>query len=77
MRRDASAAELASSESMVAAAQERIKQVEARISQAKAQAGRADVLIGWTQIKAPAAGKIVERSRGCRDGHISPERRCW
>lgn len=62
MRRDASAAELASSESMVAAAQERIKQVEARISQAKAQAGRADVLIGWTQIKAPSAGKIVERS---------------
>ena len=62
MRRDAGAAELASSESMVAAAEERIKQVEARISQAKAQAGRADVLLSWTQIKAPAAGKIVERS---------------
>ena len=56
------AAELASRESMVAAAEERIKQVEARISQAKAQAGRADVLMSWTQIKAPAAGKIVERS---------------
>jgi membrane fusion protein, multidrug efflux system len=62
MRRDASAAELASSESMVAAAADRIKQVEARISQAKAQAGHADVLISWTQIKAPAAGKMVERS---------------
>lgn len=62
MRRDASAAEQASSESMVAAAQERIKQVEARISQAKAQAGRADVLLSWTLIKAPSAGNIVERS---------------
>jgi len=62
MRRDASAAELASSESMVAAAQERIKQVEARIAQAKAQEGRADVMVGWTQVKAPAAGRIVERS---------------
>ncbi len=61
MRRDAGAADLASSESMVAAAQERIKQVEARISQANAQAGRADVLVGWTQIKAPSAGRIVER----------------
>jgi multidrug efflux pump subunit AcrA (membrane-fusion protein) len=61
MRRDASMAELASSESMVAAAEARIKQVEARISQAKAQAGRADVLVSWTQIKAPSAGKIVER----------------
>ena len=62
MRRDASAAELASSGSMIAAAEQRIKQVEARISQAKAQAGRADVLLSWTLIKAPAAGKIVERS---------------
>jgi multidrug efflux pump subunit AcrA (membrane-fusion protein) len=62
MRRSASAAELASRESMVAAAQERIKQVEARIAQAKAQAGRADVMMSWTEIKAPAPGKIVERS---------------
>jgi multidrug efflux pump subunit AcrA (membrane-fusion protein) len=61
-RRDAGAAELAAGESMVAAAQERIKQVESRISQAKAQAGRADVLLGWTQIQAPAAGRIAERS---------------
>jgi multidrug efflux pump subunit AcrA (membrane-fusion protein) len=61
MRRDAGASELASRESMVAAAEERIKQVEARISQAKAHAGRADVLMSWTQIKAPASGKIVER----------------
>ena len=62
MRRDASAAELASSQSMATAAQDRIKQVEARISQAKAQASRADVLLSWTLIKAPAAGKIAERS---------------
>jgi membrane fusion protein, multidrug efflux system len=61
MRRASSAAELAARESMVAAAADRIKQVEARISQAKAQAGRADVALGWTQIKAPSSGKIVER----------------
>ncbi len=61
MRRDASAAELASRESMVAAAEDRIKQAEARISQSKAQAGRADVLMSWTRIMAPAPGKIVER----------------
>jgi multidrug efflux pump subunit AcrA (membrane-fusion protein) len=62
MRRDASAAELASGESMVAAAQDRIKQVEARIIQAKAQSSRADVMLSWTQIKAPVDGKIVERT---------------
>jgi len=61
-RRDAAQAELASRESMVAAAEERIKQVEARISQAKAQAGRADVLLSYTRIEAPAAGIVVERS---------------
>lgn len=61
-RRDAAAADMASSESMVAASQERIRQVEAKIAQAKAQANRADVMVGWTQIKAPAAGKIVEKS---------------
>jgi membrane fusion protein, multidrug efflux system len=61
-RRDASAAELAAKESMLAGAQDRIRQVEARISQAKAQSGRADIMVGWTEIKSPAAGKIVERS---------------
>jgi multidrug resistance efflux pump len=61
-RQKASAAELASRESMVAAAEERIKQVQARISQAKAQESRADVMVTWTQIKAPAPGRIVERS---------------
>jgi membrane fusion protein, multidrug efflux system len=61
MRRNSSAAELASRESMVAAAADRIQQAEARISQAKAQAGRADVALSWTQIKAPSSGKIVER----------------
>ncbi len=60
-RRDAAIAELASREAMAAAAGDRIRQVEARISQAKAQQSRADVLMSWTQIKAPSAGKIVER----------------
>ena len=60
-RRNASSAELASRESMVAAAQDRIKQVEAKISQAKAQSGRADVMLSWTEIKAPSSGRIVQR----------------
>jgi len=62
MRRDAGKAELATRESMVAAAQAKIKQVEARISQAEAQSGRADVLLGYTSIKAPTSGVIVQRS---------------
>ncbi len=61
MRREAAAAEAAAAASMAAATQDRIKQVEAKIAQAKAQLGRADVLMSWTQIKAPAAGRIVER----------------
>jgi membrane fusion protein, multidrug efflux system len=61
-RRDASSAEVAARESMVAAAEDRIRQVEARILQAKAQSGRADVLMSWTEIKAPAAGRVVERA---------------
>jgi multidrug efflux pump subunit AcrA (membrane-fusion protein) len=62
MRQSASAAELASREAMVAAAESRIKQVKARISQARAQASRADVMVSWTQVKAPASGRIVERT---------------
>ena len=61
MRRNASNAELASREAMVAASAERIKQAEARIAQAKAQSGRTDVLMSWTEIKAPASGRIVQR----------------
>ncbi len=61
-RRDAAAADLAARETMAAAAQDRLRQVEARIDQAGAQAQRADVLLGWTVIKAPAAGRIAERS---------------
>jgi multidrug efflux pump subunit AcrA (membrane-fusion protein) len=61
MRRDAGVAELASREAMVAAAEDRIKQVEAKISQAKAQAGRTDVMLSWTEIKAPSSGRIVQR----------------
>jgi membrane fusion protein, multidrug efflux system len=60
-RRNASNAELASREAMVSAARDRIKQGEARISQAKAQSGRADVMLSWTEIKAPSAGRIVQR----------------
>jgi multidrug efflux pump subunit AcrA (membrane-fusion protein) len=62
MRQSASAAELASREAMVAAAEGRIKQVKARISQARAQASRADVMVSWTQVKAPSPGRIVERT---------------
>lgn len=60
-RRDASTAELASREAMVAATQDRIKQVEAKITQARAGAGRADVMLSWTEIKAPSSGRIVQR----------------
>lgn len=60
-RRNASTAELASREAMAAAAQDRIKQAEAKISQAKAQSGRADVMLSWTEIKAPSSGRIVQR----------------
>ncbi len=61
-RRDAAAADLAAKESMVAAAEDRIPQIEARIAQAGAQSRRADVYVGWTVVKAPSAGRIVERS---------------
>ncbi len=60
-RRNAGTAELASREAMAAAAQDRIKQAEARISQARAQSGRADVMLSWTEIKAPSSGRIVQR----------------
>jgi multidrug resistance efflux pump len=62
MRRDAAVAEMASRESMVAAAEERVKQVEAKISQAKAQSGRADVLVSYTRILAPEPGIVAEKS---------------
>jgi multidrug efflux pump subunit AcrA (membrane-fusion protein) len=60
-RRNAGNAELASREATVAAAEDRIRQMEAKISQAKAQAGRADVMLSWTDIKAPSSGRIVQR----------------
>ena len=68
MRRNASAAELASSESMVAAAEERIKQVEARISQAKAQSGRADVLLSWTRNQSSFGRQNRPAPGGSRNG---------
>lgn len=61
-RRDGAAADLAAKEAMVAAAEDHLRQVEAKISQANAQARRADVYISWTVVKAPSAGRIVERS---------------
>ncbi len=60
-RRDAASAELATRETAVSAAQSRIRQVEAKIGQAKAQLQRAEVLVGWTVIRAPSAGRIVKR----------------
>jgi membrane fusion protein, multidrug efflux system len=60
-RLNASKAELASREAMVAAAEDRIRQVEAKIAQARAGAGRADVMLSWTEIKAPSAGRVVQR----------------
>jgi multidrug efflux pump subunit AcrA (membrane-fusion protein) len=61
-RRDAATADLAAKEAMVAAAEDRIPQIEARIAQASAQSRRADVYVDWTVVKAPSAGRIVERS---------------
>jgi multidrug efflux pump subunit AcrA (membrane-fusion protein) len=60
-RRDAAAAELTARETAAAAATSRIGQIEARIAQANAGLQRAEVLVGWTVIKAPAGGRIVER----------------
>jgi multidrug resistance efflux pump len=60
-RRDAAAADLAAKETMVAAAQDRLKQALAKIAQAGAQSRRADVLVGYTVLKAPAAGRVAER----------------
>jgi HlyD family secretion protein len=61
-RRDGAAADFAAKETMVAAAQDRWVQIEAKIAQATAQLQRADVYVGWAVIKAPAAGRVVERS---------------
>ncbi len=61
-RRDGAAADLAAKEAMAAAAQDRLRQVEAKIAQADAQSRRADVYLGWTTVKAPSAGRVVERS---------------
>ena len=62
MRRRAAAAERAARAAQVAAAEDRIGQVEARIAQATAQSRRTDVLLGWSEITAPAAGRIVQLS---------------
>jgi multidrug efflux pump subunit AcrA (membrane-fusion protein) len=60
--RDAAAADFAAKEATVAAAQDRLRQIEARIAQASAQLRRADVYVGWSVVKAPSSGRIVERS---------------
>ncbi len=61
-RRDSATADLSAKEAMVAAAEDRLRQVEAKIAQANAQSRRADVYLGWTVVKAPAAGRIAERN---------------
>ena len=60
-RRDAAAADLAAKETMVAAAQDRLKQAQSRITQTSAQSRRADVLVGYTVLKALAAGRVAAR----------------
>jgi multidrug efflux pump subunit AcrA (membrane-fusion protein) len=60
-RRDAAAAELAARETAAAAAASRTAQIQARIAQANAGLQRAEVVVGWTTIKAPAGGRVVER----------------
>ncbi len=60
-RRDAATADLSAKETMVAAAQDRLNQVQAKIAQAGAQSRRADVLMGYTVLNAPSAGRIAER----------------
>jgi membrane fusion protein, multidrug efflux system len=61
-RRDAALAELAARETAAAAATTRIAQIEARIAQANAGLQRAEVLVGWTVVKAPSGGRVVERT---------------
>jgi len=61
-RRDAAAAEVAAKEAMAGAAQDRLRQIQARIAQANAHSGGADIVLGWTVVKAPSAGRIVERA---------------
>ncbi len=60
-RRDASQAELAAREAMLAAARDRVRQVEARITQANAQIRRTEVVLGWTVVEAPSSGRVVSR----------------
>lgn len=60
-RHSASVAELASRESMIAAAEDRTKQAQARIAQARAQAARSEVMMSWTTVKAPDSGIVVQR----------------
>jgi multidrug efflux pump subunit AcrA (membrane-fusion protein) len=60
--RDIAAADLSAKEALAQAAQDRLRQIEARIAQADAQARRADVYVEYTVVKAPSAGRIVERN---------------
>jgi multidrug efflux pump subunit AcrA (membrane-fusion protein) len=60
-RRDMAAADLAAKELMETAAGDRPRQLEARITQANAQSRRAEVLVSWTVVSAPSAGRVVER----------------
>src|SRR5262245_31763722 len=60
-RLDMAGADLAAKETMVAAAQDRLNQARARISHAEAQSSRADVVLGWTVIRASSDGAIAQR----------------
>jgi multidrug efflux pump subunit AcrA (membrane-fusion protein) len=60
-RHDMTAADLAAKQLMETAAGDRLRQIEARLTQTNAQSRRADVLVSWTVVSAPSAGKVVER----------------
>lgn len=61
MRNDAAAAELAAKETMLAAARDRLAQAEARHAQAASEEQRSEVVLGYSVVRAPAAGRVVEK----------------
>jgi HlyD family secretion protein len=61
-RRDGAAAELEARRAASASAASRLHTIEAQLARAKAEAGRADVAVGWSVLRAPQGGRISERS---------------
>jgi multidrug efflux pump subunit AcrA (membrane-fusion protein) len=53
--------ELAAREALASAAQDRVRQAEQRIRQARSDIERADVLLGWTVVRAPSASVVSSR----------------